>query len=122
MMKVLIVSSSDNDVRWITNILAEEEIVSIDSCTNSTDAIQLLAFNHYNLVLSEVYLTVLTGFDLKKLMNSFGHDIPVLFFTDKVNDNIRKEAKYAGVVDCFSTDHLDKELPLLLAQLNGVQA
>ena len=28
-MKVLIVSSSDEDVRWITNILAEEEIVSI---------------------------------------------------------------------------------------------
>ena len=122
MMKVLIVSSSDDDVRWIANILGEEEIVNIDSCTNSTDAIQLLAVNNYNLVLSEVYLTVLTGFDLKKLMDSFGYNIPVLFFTDKVNDNIRKEAKYAGVIDCFSTDHLDKELPLVLAKIDAVQA
>ena len=47
-MKVLIVSSSEDDIRWITNILAEEEIVNIDSCTNSTDAIQLLALNPYN--------------------------------------------------------------------------
>ena len=121
-MKVLIVSSSDDDVRWIANILGEEEIVGIDSCTNSTDAIQLLALNHYDLVLSEVYLTVLNGFDLKKLMNSFGYDIPVLFFTDKVNDNIRKEAKYAGAIDCFSIDHLDKELPLACAKIDGVQA
>ena len=122
MMKVLIVSSSEDDVRWITNILGEEEIVNIDSCTNSSDAIQLLAVNQYNLVLSEVYLTVLTGFDLKKLMDSFGYDIPVLFFTDKVNDNARKEAKYAGVIDCLSTDHLDKELPSLLAKIDGAQA
>ncbi len=121
-MKVLIVSSSEDDVRWIANILGEEEIVNIDSCTNSTDAIQLLAVNHYNLVLSEVYLTVLTGFDLKKLMDSFGYNIPVLFFTDKVNENMRKEAKYAGVIDCFSTDNLDKELPLAVAKIDGVQA
>jgi len=120
-MKVLIVSSSEDDIRWITNILGEEELVNIDSCTNSTDAIQLLAINQYDLVLSEVFLTVLTGFDLKKLMVSFGYDIPVLFFTDKVNDNTRKEAKYAGVIDCFSTDHLDKELPSVLAKIDGVQ-
>jgi len=122
MMKVLIVSSSEDDVRWITNILGEEEIVNIDSCTNSSDAIQLLAVNQYNLVLSEVYLPVLSGFDLKKLMDSFGYDIPVLFFTDKVNDNARKEAKYAGVIDCFSTDHLDVDLPSVLAKIDGVQA
>jgi PleD family two-component response regulator len=121
-MKILIVSSSEADVRWIANILGEEDIVNIDSCTNSTDAIQLLAVNQYNLVLSEAYLAVLTGFDLKKLMDSFGYDIPVLFFTDKVNDNTRKEAKYAGVIDCFSTDHLDKELPSVLAKIDGVQA
>ena len=120
-MRVLIVSSSEDDIRWITNILGEEEIVNIDSCTNSTDTIQLLALNPYNLVLSEVYLPVLSGFDLKKLMDSFGYDIPVLFFTDKVNDNARKEAKYAGVIDCFSTDHLDKELPSLLAKIDGAQ-
>ena len=121
-MKVLIVSSSEDDIRWITNILAEEEIVNIDSCTNSTDAIQLLALNPYNLVLSEVYLPVLTGFDLKKLMDSFGYEIPVLFFTDKVNDNTRKQAKCTGVIDCFSSDHLDKELPSVLEKIDGAQA
>jgi len=121
-MRVLIVSSSEDDIRWIANILGEEEIVNIDSCTNSTDTIQLLAVNQYNLVLSEVYLPVLSGFDLKKLMDSFGYDIPVLFFTDKVNDNARKEVKYAGVIGCFSTDHLDVNLPSVLAKIDGVQA
>ena len=121
MMKVLIVSSSEADIRWIANILGEEERVSVDSCTNSTDAIQLLAVNQYHLVLSEAFLAVLTGFDLKKLMDSFGYDIPVLFFTDKVNDNARKEARCAGGIGCFSTDHLDKDLPLVLAKLDGIQ-
>ena len=121
MMKVLIVSSSEADIRWITNILGEEERVNVDSCTNSTDAIQLLAVNQYHLVLSEAFLAVLTGFDLKKLMDSFGYDIPVLFFTDKVNDNTRKEARYAGAIGCFSTDHLDKDLPLVLAKIDGIQ-
>ena len=36
-MKVLIVSSSEDDIRWIANILGEEEIVNIDSCTNSIE-------------------------------------------------------------------------------------
>jgi len=121
-MKVLIVSSNESDVRWIANILGEEEIENIDSCTNSTDAVQLLAVNNYCLVLAEAFLPVLTGFDLKKLMNSFGYDIPVLFFTDKVNENTKKEAKYAGVVDCVSTDHLDTELPAVLEKIMSIKA
>ena len=121
MMKVLIVSSNEADVRWIANILGVEGIVKIDSCANSTDAIGLLALNQYSLVLSEAYLAVLTGFDLKKLMDSFGYNIPVVFFTDKVNDNVRKEARYVGVIDCFSTDHLDKELSSVLAKIEGVK-
>lgn len=122
MMKVLIVSANESDVRWISNILGEEEIVNVDSCTNSTDAIQLLAVNDYNLVLSEAFLPVLTGFDLKKLMDSFGYNIPVLFFTEIVNENTKKEAKYAGVIDCISTDHLDVELPSVLEEVIIVKA
>lgn len=122
MMKVLIVSSNESDVRWISNILGEEEIDNIDSCTNSTDAIQLLAVNNYNLVLSEAFLPVLTGFDLKKLMDSFGYNIPVLFFTDKVSENTKKEAKYAGVLDCISTDHLDTELSCFIGEMIKTQA
>ena len=121
-MKVLIVSSNESDVRWVANILGEEEIEKIDSCTNSTDAVQLLAINNYSLVLAEAFLPVLTGFDLKKLMDSFGYKIPVLFFTDKVNENTRKEAKYAGVMDCISTDHLDTELPMVLGEILAVRA
>lgn len=121
MMKVLIVSSSEADIRWIANILGEEERVNVDSCTNSADAIQLLAVNQYDLVLSEAFLPVLTGFDLKKLMDRFGYNIPVLFFTDKVNDNAIKEAGCAGAIGCFYTDHLDKELPLVLAKIDGIQ-
>jgi len=121
-MKVLIVSSNESDVRWVANILGEEEIDNIDSCTNSTDAIQLLAVNNYSLILSEAFLPVLTGFDLKKLMDSFGYNIPVLFFTEKVNENTKKEAKYAGVLDCVSTDHLDSELPYFLEGIMEIKA
>ena len=120
MRKVLIVSSSEADVRWIANILGEEEIVSVDSCANSTDAFRLLTVNEYSLVVSEAFPVVLNGFNLKKLMDSFGYSIPFLFFSDKVNENNRTEARSSGAIDCFSTDQLDKELSLVLEKIDGV--
>ena len=121
-MKVLIVSASDSDIRWISNVLNEDGVDNVDSCTNSSDAIQLISVNEYSFVLSEAFLPVLTGFDLKKLMDSFGYDIPVLFFTDKVNENTKKEAKYAGVIDCISTDNLERELSSVLTKVGGIKA
>lgn len=119
-MRILIVSSNESDVRWINNIIGEEGVNNADSCANSTDAIQLLSIHAYDLVLTEAFLPVLTGFDLKKLMDSFGYKIPVLFFTEKVSENTKKEAKYAGVINCFSTDNLDNQLPKLIEELSAV--
>jgi len=122
MMNILIVSPSESDVRWINNILGEAELNTADSCSNTTDAVQLLSVNKYDLVLSEAFLPVLTGFDLKKLMDSFGYSIPMLLFTEKLSESTKKEAKYAGMIDCLATDHLDTDLFQILDKISGVKA
>ena len=121
-MKILIVSPNDSDVRWINNIIGEQGVNNADSCANSSDAIQLLSVNKYDMVITEAFLPVLTGFDLKKLMDSFGYKIPVLLFTEKVNENTLKEAKYAGTIGCISVDHLDDELPIVLETISAIEA
>jgi len=117
-MKVLVVSQNDADVRWVKNILFERGVDQIFSCTNSTDAVQMLADGDYNLLLTEVYLPVLNGFDLKKLLDSFGYKLPIAFFSDKISETTIKEAEDAGVSHVFQLDNLDLKLPQLIEKLS----
>lgn len=115
-MKILVISASEEDTRWIKNILFDAHIEKVVSCTNCTDAIEILAEGDFTFVLTEAFLPVLSGFDLKKLMDSFGYTIPVTFFSDKVSENTIKEAGYAGVKTVFSLDCMDEELPAYIAK------
>lgn len=117
-MKVLVISSSEADTRWIKNILFENSVEEIKSCTNSTDAVELLAEGDFSFVLTEIFLPVLSGFDLKKLMDSFGYAMPVVFFSEKVSESTIKEAGYAGVKTVFSLDGMDQELPAFIEEMS----
>ncbi len=111
-MNVLVISNNESDLRWINNILIENGIDKSELCTNSADAIHLLPSGNFELILTEAFLPVLTGLDLKQLLDSFNYNIPVILFSEIINQNTEKEAKYAGIQKCITFDQMEEELPL----------
>ncbi len=121
-MTFLIISNTPPDTRWVSNIIKESDLGSTDFCSSTSDAIQLLASGRYDFVICEAFLPVLTGLDLKKLMDSFSYNIPVILFSEKMNSSFKVEAKYAGITSCIEVDNIEKELPLIIEEALSIKA
>lgn len=117
-MKVLIVSPNEADTRWVRNVLLEQVIEEVETCVNTSDALEILANDRFDLLMVEAFLPTLNGYDLKKLMDSFGFNIPVSFFSEKLSSSNIKEAKYAGVNYAFQLDELEQKLPTLIQEIS----
>jgi len=116
-MQILIISNNESECNTIQTALNQEGITKVDTCNNTSDAIQLLSSLNYDLVFTEAYLPILSGFDLKQLMDSFNISIPLVFFSEQFSENAIKEAAYAGVKKCITTETLSQEVPALMDEL-----
>ena len=113
MKRILVV---DNDE--ITLELTEKFLCNVgfevDVANDSKEALNKLGRPVYDLIVSEIDMPGLSGFDLIKLMNKCQIDVPLVFLTNKDDSTTIAEATHAGRCRLISKENEYINLPHIL--------
>jgi len=80
----------------ITRRLLTESGYEVDIATSSSDAMKFLSKTPYDLVIVDITMPSISGFDLIQLMQSFDYDVPVVFLSNNDNEWTIEEAYNVG--------------------------
>jgi len=110
--KVLIVDDEVFTLRLMEKKLTVKNCI-VDSTTSGEDALELMDFNHYDLVILDVNLTGISGLDiLKKIKNdknALNYDTPFVMCSASVDYEIVTQAMANKAFDyIIKSFHLDK--------------
>jgi len=115
-VRVLIAEDDPGVQRFVVKGL-EEQAYAVDAAANGPDALELAEINSYDLIILDVMLPDLSGFEVCRRLRELGLKIPVLMLTarDAVEDRV------AGL-DSGADDYLTKpfEFRELLARLRAL--
>jgi two-component system copper resistance phosphate regulon response regulator CusR len=115
-MRVLLAEDDPGVQRFVSKGL-KEQAYAVDAVSSGTEALELAEINAYDLIVLDVMLPGLSGFDLCRKLRESGQRVPVLMLTarDAVEDRI------AGL-DHGADDYLTKpfEFRELLARLRAL--
>ena len=84
-MKILYLDKDEDRTEDLRNGLSPQRVV-IERLENVSQAIRALLTSRYDMVISDIFLQELDGYDLLKLMKKFNLKHPVVFYTDKDDD------------------------------------
>lgn len=104
--KILLIEN-DNVFRWRLLHFLEEHNYQILEAEDGTVGLKLARIHHPNLVLSEINLPCLNGYDVFKQFQKYKAtaSIPFIFLTN------RDESEYMSALKVGATDCLSKALP-----------
>lgn len=85
--------------------------------STSTDAIQLLTSEQFDLVVIDITMPTLSGFDLVQLMQSFDIDTPVIFLSNNDNQWSIEESYSLGAKRFVSKEREFNQLPEIIREV-----
>ncbi|MCA1763144.1 MAG: two-component system response regulator [Cryomorphaceae bacterium] len=80
----------------ITRRLLTENGYDVDIAKSSSEAMKFLSKKPYQLVIVDITMPSISGFDLIQLMQSFDYDVPVVFLSNNDNEWTIEEAYNVG--------------------------
>ena len=88
-MRILVVEDEKHLNRIVTEAM-EDEGYSVDNCYNVADALDYTAGADYDVIILDVMMPKMDGFELVRRLRSAGNNTPVLFLTarDSVADRV----------------------------------
>ena len=105
-VKLLLVEDIDVN-REIAVMMLEQFGFSIDTAVNGRDATDKAAQNHYDLILMDVQMPVMNGYEASKAIRQSGNSVPIVAMTANAMPEDIKRAKSSGM-----DDHIAKPLDL----------
>ncbi len=101
----------------ITKMMLEQHGYDIQITQSTSEAISILTRVRIDLILLDICMPNLDGFDFVKLMQSLRLTMPVIFVSGTVDDYTRKLAFAEGAKRCISkkTDYAD--LPKIIEEV-----
>lgn len=88
--------------------------------TSSQSALEMLSHPGLQLVISEVNLRHLNGFDLASIMQKCQIDVPLIFMTSSADEGTRLEAELLGAARFLSKKQDFESLPNIACQVLGL--
>jgi two-component system, chemotaxis family, chemotaxis protein CheY len=88
---------------------------------NGREALQVLASNWIDLVLSDIHMPVMDGFGLIRALreNDNWHDLPVVIITREANEQRLQEAMSLGAKGCFRKPFRPENMRVFLSCVMG---
>ncbi len=117
---LLIVEDDYDLIRYIRSILEEEYNTLI--ADNGASALRQLSEYSVDLILSDVMMPEMDGFQLLEAVRAQGSDIPFIFLTARMDRDDRMQALRIGVDDYLTKPFLEEELQVRLRNLLERQA
>lgn len=101
----------------ITRRLLVEHGYEVDIAASSAEAMNLLSAKRYQLVIVDITMPSISGFDLIQLMQSFDYDIPVIFLSNNDNEWTIEEAYNIGAKRFVSKEKEFNFLPDIIKEI-----
>ena len=115
MIRIIVVEDDYHLNSLIKKVLEKDYIV--DSAYNPTRALEMMSVNAYDLIISDIMMPEMSGFEFAKIIRDDNKDIPLLFITAK-DEFEDKRRSYAIVVDDYMVKPIDiNELVLRVGAL-----
>lgn len=101
----------------ITRKLLMENGYDVDIATSSSEAMKMLGKASFSLVVIDITMPSISGFDLIQLMQSFDYDVPVIFLSNNDNEWTIEEASKIGAKRFVSKEHEFNFLPSIIKEI-----
>ena len=115
MIRIIVVEDDYHLNSLIKKVLEKDYVV--DSAYNPRRALEMMSNNAYDLIISDIMMTEMSGFEFAKIIRDDNKDIPILFITAK-DEFEDKRRSYAIGVDDYMVKPIDiNELVLRVGAL-----
>ncbi len=101
----------------ITRKLLLENGYDVDIASSSSEAMKLLGNKKYSLVIIDITMPSISGFDLIQLMQSFDYNVPVIFLSNNDNDWTIEQAYNIGARRFVSKEKEFNYLPSIVKDI-----
>ena len=116
MIKIL-VAEDDKDLNRFVSSSLKNNGYEITSCFDGEQALDMTERVKYDLVLTDIMMPKMDGYELTKNIRSFDKDIPIIFMTAK-DDKPSKMFSYSIGIDDYVTKPFDMDV--LLLKINAI--
>jgi len=101
----------------ITRKLLSENGYEVEMATSSSEAMKMLSKSTFNLVIVDITMPSISGFDLIQLMQSFDYNVPVIFLSNSDNEWTIEEAYNIGAKRFVSKEKEFNYLPAIVKEI-----
>lgn len=101
----------------ITRKMLQEHGYEVDMAVSSSEAMNFLSNDSYSLVIVDITMPSISGFDLIQLMQSFDYDVPVVFLSNNDNDWTIEESYNIGAKRFVSKEREFNYLPTIIKEI-----
>ena len=115
-MRILLVEDETRMAQALCEILRLEKY-EVDHCTNGVEGLAAIESNIYDIVILDVMLPGMNGFEIVKRVRSKGISTPILMLTAKAELDDKVEGLDSGADDYLTKPFMTKEL---LARLRAL--
>jgi DNA-binding response OmpR family regulator len=101
----------------ITRKLLVKNGYEVDISSSSSEAMKRLGEKDYDLVIVDITMPSISGFDLMQLMQSFNYNVPVIFLSNNDNEWTIEEAYNIGAKRFVSKEKEFNFLPEIVKEI-----
>lgn len=98
MFKILI-AEDDHELRQLFEHVLEKHGYTVRGVSNGQEALQMLDETYYDLIISDIMMPVMDGYELVQSLRQAGHGIPVLMITAKGSFDDMRQGFLSGSDD-----------------------
>ncbi len=100
----------------MTKMMLDEYRYDVETCLTSEEAISVLTTSEIDLILLDVSMPTLDGFDFIKLMRSLRIQVPVMFLSGTLDPYTLQRAGSEGVMRCVNKSLELSKLPKIIEE------
>ena len=123
MFKILVVEDNKNMRRLMTTYLKRSNYETLEA-EDGEEALEIMDNNHVDLIISDIMMPNMDGYELTKELRSANYTIPILFVTAKDTIDDKREGFLLGVDDYMvkpvDMDEMALRVGVLLRRANIV--
>jgi len=117
MKKRILVIEDDRVTVALTRKMLIDAGYHVDAAMESNNAIKLLTSNDYELVILDISMPILDGFDFVELLNSFEIKTKIVFLTNLMDEHTREKAKKINIERYIIKEQDFNNLPQIIEEI-----